>query len=106
MDILEEIYTQEVTMAVHLSTIKRARQNRKRRMRNRTMKSAVRRAERRVRQTEDKDHAVARLREASSVFDRAASKGVLHRRTVARHKSRMAKRVNRLGDSPKATASE
>jgi len=86
-------------MAVHLSTIKRSRQNKKRRLRNRTMKTTIRKAEKRVRQAENKDDAAVRLQEASSIFDRAASKGVLHRRTVSRHKSRMAKKVNRLGTS-------
>ncbi len=92
-------------MAVHLSTIKRARQNNKRRLRNRMMKSTVRKAEKRVRQTENKDEAIVRLREAGAIFDRAASKGVLHRRTVARHKSRLTKLVNGLDDSPKETSS-
>jgi len=89
-------------MAVHLSTIKRSRQNKKRRLRNRMMKTAVRKAEKRVRQTENKDDAVVRLQEADSIFDKAASKGVMHRRTVSRHKSRMAKSVNRM----KKTASD
>jgi len=90
-------------MAVHPSTIKRARQNNKRRLRNRMMKSTVRKAEKRVRQTENRDEAVVRLREAGSILDRSASKGVLHRRTVSRHKSRLTKLVNRLGDSPAET---
>jgi len=86
-------------MAVHLSTIKRARQSKKRRLRNRMMKTAVRKAEKQVRQAENKDEASVRLREASSVFDKAASKGIVHRRTVSRHKARMAKLVNRMDDS-------
>jgi small subunit ribosomal protein S20 len=89
-------------MAVHLSTIKRSRQNKKRRLRNRMTKTAVRKAEKRVRQAENKDDAAARLREAGSIFDKAASQGIMHRRTVSRHKSRMAKSVNRM----KASASE
>lgn len=86
-------------MAVHLSTIKRARQSKKRRLRNRMMKTAVRKAEKQVRQAGNKDDAAARLREAGSVFDKAAAKGVLPRKTVSRHKSRLAKHVNKMEKS-------
>ena len=86
-------------MAVHLSTIKRSRQNNKRRLRNRMMKTAVRKAEKKVRQASTKDDGTARLKEASSIFDKAASHGVMHRRTVSRHKSRLAKSVNRINAS-------
>ena len=86
-------------MAVHLSTIKRARQNKKRRLRNRMTKTVVRKAEKRVRQAANPEEAAAELRQAHSIFDKAASKGVVHGRTVSRHKSRMAKLVNRMGDS-------
>lgn len=86
-------------MAVHLSTIKRARQSKKRRLRNRMTKTAVRKAEKQVRLAQNKEDATARLREADSVLDRAVSKGVVHRKTVSRHKSRMAKHVNKIGDS-------
>jgi small subunit ribosomal protein S20 len=83
-------------MATHLSTIKRARQDKKRRLRNRMMKSMVKTAEKKVRQSEDKDQATMHLRETSSLMDKAASKGILPRRTAARHKSRLARKVNTL----------
>jgi small subunit ribosomal protein S20 len=95
-----KISYQEVNMAVHLSTIKRARQNRKRRLRNRMMKSMVRSAEKKVLQTQNQDEAEAQLRQASSILDKAASKGVWHRRRVARHKSRLARVVNERRGAP------
>jgi small subunit ribosomal protein S20 len=39
----------------------------------------------------DVDAAAARAREASRALDKAASKGVLHKRTAARRKSRLAR---------------
>jgi small subunit ribosomal protein S20 len=42
----------------------------------------------------DADTAAERLREASRSLDKAASTGVLHKRTAARRKSRLAKAAN------------
>ena len=42
-----------------------------------------------------RDRATALAREASRAYDKAASKGIVHKRTAARHKSRLAKTANR-----------
>jgi small subunit ribosomal protein S20 len=84
-------------MANIKSQIKRNKQNETRRERNKAVKSALKTSQKKV-QTAISDGdaaaAVARQREAARALDKAASKGVLHKRTVARKKSRLAKQVN------------
>jgi small subunit ribosomal protein S20 len=84
-------------MANIKSQIKRNKQNETRRERNKAVKSALKTSEKKV-QTAiadgDADAAVTRQREAARALDKAASKGVMHRRTVARKKSRLAKQVS------------
>jgi small subunit ribosomal protein S20 len=84
-------------MANIKSQIKRNKQNETRRERNKAVKSALKTSQKKV-QTAisdgDADAAVARQREAARALDKAASKGVLHKRTVARKKSRLAKQVS------------
>mgnify|MGYP003407072414 FL=1 len=46
-------------------------------------------------ETGDTEAANAALGEASRAYDKAASKGMLHKRAAARHKSRLAKAANR-----------
>jgi len=84
-------------MANIKSQIKRNKQNETRRERNKAVKSALKTSEKKV-QTAiadgDADAVLARQREAARALDKAASKGVLHKRTVARKKSRLAKQVS------------
>ncbi|MFQ6093881.1 MAG: 30S ribosomal protein S20, partial [bacterium] len=65
--------------------------------RNMAQKSMARTAIKKVLQAEDKDSAQKALVTATSLLDRLARKGVIHRNTAARHKSRLTKRVNTLG---------
>ncbi|GBC86754.1 30S ribosomal protein S20 [bacterium HR12] len=84
-------------MANIRSQIKRNRQAAKRRLRNRSVRSALKTAKKKVRLAlgeGDLETALARAREAARAFDKAASKGILHKRTAARHKSRLARAVN------------
>ncbi|HKF00609.1 MAG TPA: 30S ribosomal protein S20 [Actinomycetes bacterium] len=86
-------------MANIKSQIKRNRQNEARRMRNKSVRSALKTASRRVREaieTGDREAAEAALRRATRAYDKAASKGVIHRNNAANHKSRLAKHVNAL----------
>ena len=82
-------------MANTRSALKAARQGSKRRVRNRAARTRVRTATKAVRTS-----AAAEVRQnlqlAQSIIDRAAKNGVLHRRTAARHKSRLARRANAL----------
>jgi len=82
-------------MPQHASAKKRILTSERDRQRNRAVKSQVRGAVKRVRQTLGDEEAPARLREAHSSLDNATRKGVLHRKTVDRLKSRLAKAVNR-----------
>ena len=84
-------------MANIKSQIKRNKQNETRRERNKAVKSALKTSQKKVQAAisgGDADAAVARQREAARALDKAASKGVLHKRTAARTKSRLAKQVN------------
>jgi small subunit ribosomal protein S20 len=82
-------------MANIKSQIKRNRQNERARERNKATRTAVKTSAKKVRLAGDADEAQARAREASRALDKAASKGVLHKRTAARHKSRLARAANR-----------
>ena len=79
------------------SQIKRNRQNEVRRGRNRSVRSALKTDAKRVRGAVaegDADTIDAELRHATRALDKAASKGVLHKRTAARRKSRLARAAN------------
>ncbi|MGH0032007.1 MAG: 30S ribosomal protein S20 [Myxococcota bacterium] len=80
-------------MANHKSAKKRARQDLKRRARNRHVNSGVKSAVKDLRQASPEE-APAALRKAESVIRRAASKGVLSKKQASRRVSRLAKSVN------------
>ena len=75
------------------SAKKRNRQNVKRRVRNRDLRSRARTQVKVARQavTADAKTAEPIVRKAASELDRAAVKGVLHKRNAARRKSRLMK---------------
>jgi small subunit ribosomal protein S20 len=86
-------------MANHKSAEKRIRQTEKRTAINRARKSRVRTFVKKVETaiaTGDKDAAQTALRLAQPELHRAATKGVLHKNTVARKLSRLALQVNAL----------
>jgi small subunit ribosomal protein S20 len=77
------------------SQIKRNRQNEKRRLRNKSVRSEMRtRTKTAIAQvesgTEGSDEAV---RLAVKRIDKAAAKGVIHKNTAANHKSRLMRRI-------------
>ena len=84
------------TVANHKSAIKRARQNEERRLRNRVTKTRVKTVTKAVTGGAAENAATAqdRLRIAQSTIDKAAKKGVIHRRAAARKISRLVRRVN------------
>ncbi len=89
-------------MATHKDAIKRARQNIKRRARNRHYRSLMRNQVKKVRGVvASGDHASAAeaLSQAMSVIHKVASKGVVHRKQAARRVSRLAKAVKALEPS-------
>ena len=86
-------------MANIKSQIKRIRTNEIARLRNKSVKSSLKTAVRRVRAAIDSgDKAVAQteLVAASRSLDKAASKGVIHANQAANRKSALAQQVNAL----------
>ena len=78
-------------MANIRSQIKRNRQNEKRRVRNKAVRSELRtRVKAAEAGGEDADEA---LRVAMKTIDKAAAKGVIHKNEASRRKSRLQKRV-------------
>ena len=85
-------------MANIKSQIKRNRQNEQARVRNKSVRSALKTYRRRVLEAidgGDADAAEAAYKRAARAYDKAASKGVIHRNNAANHKSRLAKSLNR-----------
>ncbi len=86
-------------MANHKSAIKRHRQSLKARERNRAVKSRVRNALKTVREAIDsgnKEEALATLKSAASILDKAAGKKVIHWRSAGRKVSRLTQAVNKI----------
>ena len=86
-------------MANIKSQIKRNRQNEKRRLRNKAVRSEINtRTRNAVAAAEhgDAEETAEAARLAVKRIDKAASKGVLHPNTAARQKSRLMKRLARL----------
>jgi small subunit ribosomal protein S20 len=87
-------------MANHFSALKRARQTTKRTATNRANTSQLRSALRELRETMsrgDKTAAETTYRATVSALDKAIQKGVLHKNTAARYKSRLSARVRAVG---------
>ncbi|HSK06692.1 MAG TPA: 30S ribosomal protein S20 [Acidimicrobiia bacterium] len=82
-------------MANIKSQIKRNRQNEVRRMRNKAIQSSLKTSVKKVEAAAVAGDATEDLlREAQAKIDTAVSKGVLHKKTAARKKSRLARRVS------------
>ena len=71
------------------SAKKRLRTTARAHQRNRTIRSQMRTAIKRVRSAPDKATAVTALQAAISVVDRTARKGIIHKNAAARYKSRL-----------------
>jgi small subunit ribosomal protein S20 len=87
-------------MANHLSALKRARQTEKRTATNRVNTSRLRSALRELKETiaqGDQTAAQNVYRETVSALDKSVQKGVLHKNTAARYKSRLSARVRVVG---------
>jgi small subunit ribosomal protein S20 len=83
-----------------LSVAKRHRQSLRRHERNVARRSAARTTVRKVREliaSGEKEEAEKAVREAASVLDRAAQRGILHPNNAARRKSRLMRQVNAIG---------
>ncbi len=88
-------------MANHKSAIKRHKQSLARAARNRAARSRVKNSVKAVRaaiQAKDTEAAGQALVKATSVLDKAATKGSIHWKQAARKISRLSKAVNSLGN--------
>jgi small subunit ribosomal protein S20 len=83
-------------MANHFSALKRARQTEKRSARNRANTSRLRTALRQMRESlvkGDKKSAEQIFRQTVSALDKGVQKGLLHKNTASRYKSRLSARL-------------
>ncbi|MCB2148495.1 MAG: 30S ribosomal protein S20 [Deltaproteobacteria bacterium] len=83
-------------MANHKSALKRAGQNERRRLRNKAVQTRVKNVVKDVRLAvaQNAENAVEQLNAAKSAIDKAAKKGVLHKKTASRKISRLNRQVN------------
>jgi small subunit ribosomal protein S20 len=86
-------------LANHKSALKRVKQSELRRQRNRSRKTQMKNAIKRLEEamaSKSSEAAAERLKEAISVIDRTASKGVIHKNKASRKISRLTSKVNAL----------
>lgn len=87
------------------SALKQMRRSERRRFQNRAVKRALKTAIKKVKEgIEEKDlqRAQKDLLKAIPLIDKAAAKGVIHRNTAARYKSRLSHQLNTLRAAPSA----
>lgn len=86
-------------MAGQGSAAKRHRQSERRRLRNRAVRTQVRSSIRKFLvavETDNKETAATQLQRVTTLLDTAAGKGVYHRNTAARTKSRLTRKLNAM----------
>jgi small subunit ribosomal protein S20 len=86
-------------LANHKSAFKRARQNEIRRLRNKSVKTKIKNVIKDLRlpvSETSKEEAMKKLDMAKSSIDRAAQKGVIHKKTASRKISRLSKLANNI----------
>ncbi len=84
-------------MANHKSSKKRARQDARKRVRNRYYKKTTRTAIRQLREMEDKGDAEKFLPKVVSMIDRLAKRNTWHKNKASNLKSSLQKHVNKMG---------
>ena len=80
------------------AALKQIRKDHKRHERNQAIRSEMKHTTKRLLallSAKQVDEARALIRDVAKRYDRAASRGVIHRNTAARYKSRLTRRVNR-----------
>lgn len=82
-------------MANIKSQKKRNKQNEVRRRRNQAVKTALKTGAKKATSATEPEEAAALQRDIARELDRAVSKGILHKNTAARRKSRLAKAAAR-----------
>lgn len=82
-----------------VSAIKRLRQNKKRNLHNRTIKSALNTIRKKVLkfvETNDKESALNMYKEYASAIDKAARKSIVHANRAAAKKSSLVEKINEI----------
>lgn len=85
-----------IYMPQHKSSVKRVRQDAKRRIHNRALRSKMRTLVKNVLKSTDKTTAETNLKSAVSYLDRMAVKGIVHKNNAANKKSTLVRYVNGL----------
>ncbi|MBN1212453.1 MAG: 30S ribosomal protein S20 [candidate division Zixibacteria bacterium] len=83
-------------MPSHKSCKKRVKTSEKERVRNRAVRSQLRSVLKDVQTASVKEEAVQKLKEATILLDKAASRGLIHKKNADRNKSRLTRKVNKL----------
>lgn len=83
-------------MANHKSSIKRIRQEEKRRLHNRYYAKTMRNAVRKLRATTEKGEAIALLPRVAKMLDKLAKTNIIHKNKANNLKSKLALHVNKL----------
>ena len=85
-------------MPIIKSAIKRNRQNEKRRLRNKSVKTRIKTETKRfLSLLGNKEKAEEQLKLVHSLYDKAVKKGIIHKNTASRKKSRLAKMITTQG---------
>lgn len=85
-----------MTRRINWSAMKRVRQAEKRRLRNKAMKTRIKNTIKKLLKAEGEER-IRLLREAYSLLDKAARKGIIHENTAARKKQKLAKIILGVG---------
>ena len=91
-------------MANHKATKKDVRQADKRRERNRYYGKTTRNAIQKLREVKVQKEAGEKLPEVSSMIDKLAKKGIIHKNKAANLKRKLARKINTLGTVTAAPA--
>ncbi|MBR3518720.1 MAG: 30S ribosomal protein S20 [Paludibacteraceae bacterium] len=83
-------------MANHKSSIKRVRQAEAKRLQNRYYAKTARNAVRDLRATKDKEEAIKRLPEVSSMLDKLVKTNVIHKNKASNLKSKLSIMINKM----------
>ena len=96
----EPLVDSPVDMANIKSQIKRNKQNQVRNERNKAVRTSLKTSTKKVHSAVadgDAENAQQLALEASKALDKAASKGIVHKKTAARRKSRLVNAANTVG---------
>jgi len=83
-------------MAHHKSAFKRMKTNARDNERNRAYKSTLKTQIKKVRSAKNKEEGVALFRNAESMLDKLARKGIIHKNKAANQKAKLEVLINRL----------